>query len=89
MSAVGIDVVSFGRSSDLLMILVLGGIGWLYGGMLGTALFLISREILADLNPIYWQFWLGLLLILLVLFAKGGARGLFVAAYRGMTAKWA
>ncbi|HEY5211098.1 MAG TPA: ABC transporter permease [Stellaceae bacterium] len=84
---VGIDVVSFGRSSDILMMLVVGGVGWLYGGIMGAALFLVSREILADMNPTYWQFWLGLLLILLVFFARGGLHGILLAAYRGPRAR--
>ncbi len=84
---VGIDVVSFGRSSDLLMLLVLGGLGWLYGGMVGAALFLLSRDILSDLNPTYWQFWLGILLILLVFFARGGIHGILTAAYRRLFAR--
>lgn len=72
---VSIDVLGFGRSADLLLILILGGTGSLYGAMLGAIVFMVGRHLLADVNPQYWQFWLGLLLIFVVLFARGGIVG--------------
>ncbi len=76
---VGIDVFGFQRSAELLIMLVLGGTGYLYGGPLGAAVFMILQDYLANLNPVYWQFWLGMLLVLLVLFARGGLMGALVA----------
>lgn len=76
---VGIDVFGFQRSAEIMIMLVLGGTGYLYGGPLGAAVFMILQDYLADLNPVYWQFWLGLLLVLLVLFARGGLMGALVA----------
>jgi branched-chain amino acid transport system permease protein len=76
---VGIDVFGFQRSADIMIMLVLGGTGYLYGGPLGAAVFMILQDYLANLNPVYWQFWLGLLLVLLVLFARGGLMGALVA----------
>jgi branched-chain amino acid transport system permease protein len=75
---VGIDVLSFGRSADLMIMLVLGGVGWLYGGFVGAALFIVAQDVLSNINPIFWQFWLGLLLVLLVFFARGGLVGTLV-----------
>jgi len=72
---VSIDVLSFPRSAELLLILVLGGTGSLYGAMLGTIVFMVAHHMLADVNPQYWQFWLGLLLVVVVLFAKEGIMG--------------
>lgn len=72
---VGLDVFGFPRSADLMIMLVLGGIGRLYGGLVGAAVFMVAHHWLSDLNPIYWQFWLGLLLVLVVLFARGGILG--------------
>ncbi len=72
---VGLDVFGFPRSADLMIMLVLGGAGRLYGGLLGAAVFMIAHHLLSDLNPIYWQFWLGLLLVVVVLFARGGILG--------------
>jgi len=72
---VGLDVFGFPRSADLMIMLVLGGAGRLYGGLVGAAVFMIAHHWLSDLNPIYWQFWLGLLLVVVVLFARGGLLG--------------
>jgi branched-chain amino acid transport system permease protein len=72
---VGLDVFGFPRSADLMIMLVLGGTGRLYGGLVGAAVFMVAHHYLSDLNPIYWQFWLGLLLVVVVLFARGGILG--------------
>jgi branched-chain amino acid transport system permease protein len=72
---VGLDVFGFPRSADLMIMLVLGGAGRLYGGVLGAAVFMLAHHYLSDLNPIYWQFWLSLLLVVVVLFARGGILG--------------
>lgn len=73
---VSLDVLAFSRSAELLLMLVLGGAGCLYGALIGTVLFMAAHHYLADLNPQYWQFWLGALLVLVVLFARDGVMGL-------------
>jgi len=73
---VGLDSLGFPRSADLVIMLVLGGAGHLYGALVGAAVFMVLQDYLANLNPVYWQFWLGLLLVLIVLFARGGLLGL-------------
>jgi branched-chain amino acid transport system permease protein len=72
---VGIDTLGFPRSAELLVMLVLGGVGRLYGGLLGAAIFMLAQDYLAGLSPVYWQLGIGLLLIAVVLFAKGGVLG--------------
>ncbi|MEP7182186.1 MAG: branched-chain amino acid ABC transporter permease [Betaproteobacteria bacterium] len=72
---VGLDVFGFPRSADLMIMLVLGGAGRLYGGLVGAAVFMIAHHYLSDLNPVYWEFWLGLLLVVVVLVARGGILG--------------
>ena len=72
---VALDVLSFNRSAELLLILVLGGSGSLYGAMLGTIVFMAAHHVLSDMNPEYWQFWLGAMLMLIVLFARDGVMG--------------
>jgi branched-chain amino acid transport system permease protein len=72
---VGLEVLGFTRSAELLIILVLGGTGRLYGGLIGAPLFMLAQNTLSGLNPAYWQFWLGLLLVAAVLFARGGLLG--------------
>jgi branched-chain amino acid transport system permease protein len=79
---VGIDVFGFQRSAELMIMLVVGGTGYLYGGLLGAAVFMILQDYLANLNAVYWQFWLGSLLVLLVLFARGGLIGGFLTLRR-------
>ena len=64
---VGIDVLGFPRSAELLIMVVLGGAGRLYGALVGAAVFMVAQDYLANLNPVYWQFWLGLLLVVVVL----------------------
>ena len=72
---VGLDSLGFPRSAELLIILVLGGTGRLYGALIGAIVFMAAQDYIAGLNPAYWQFWIGLLLIVIVLFARGGILG--------------
>jgi branched-chain amino acid transport system permease protein len=64
--------LSFQRSADVLVILIIGGTGRLYGGFVGAIVFLLLREWLAELSPVYWYFWIGLLLIIVVAFFRRG-----------------
>ena len=64
---VGLDTLGFPRSAELLVMLVLGGVGRLYGAILGPAAFMIAQDLLSGINPVYWQFWLGVLLVAFVL----------------------
>ncbi len=61
---VGLNAISFELSGGVLIMLVLGGVGWLYGAFIGTPLYMIAQDMLAKLDPVYWLFWLGLLLVL-------------------------
>jgi len=79
---VALDVLAFNRSAELLLILVLGGSGSLYGAILGTIVFMSAHHVLSDLNPEYWQFWLGALMLVIVLFARDGVMGGVRAAAR-------
>ena len=72
---VGLDSLGFQRSAEVLIMLVLGGTGRLYGAIVGTAVFMVAQDVLAGIDPVYWQFWLGLLLVTFVLFARGGILG--------------
>ncbi len=66
------EVLSFQRSADVLVILVIGGAGFLYGGFVGALAFIFLRDLFAALNPIYWYFWIGLMLVLTVTFFRRG-----------------
>jgi branched-chain amino acid transport system permease protein len=72
---VGIDVLSFQRSADLLIMLIIGGAATLYGGFIGAAAFLLAQDRLAAMNPQYWLLWLGILLIVMTLYVRGGILG--------------
>jgi len=72
---VGIDVLGFQRSADLLIMLIVGGTATLYGGFVGAAVFLLAQDRLASLSPEYWLFWLGLLLVVVTLYLDGGVVG--------------
>jgi branched-chain amino acid transport system permease protein len=63
---VSLDVIAFHRSADVMLTLVLGGVGYLYGGLIGALLFKFAQSWLSDLTPEYWQFWLGLVFVALV-----------------------
>lgn len=67
---VSLDVVDFHRSADVLLVLVLGGSGYLYGGLLGAVVFRIMQDWLSGLTPQYWQFWVGLVLVVVVLVGR-------------------
>ena len=73
---ISIDQLSFSRSAEVMLMLVLGGAGSLYGALLGAIVFMTAHHLLSGIDPQYWQFWLGILLILVVLFARGGIMGL-------------
>jgi branched-chain amino acid transport system permease protein len=64
------DVFSFERSADLLLVLVIGGTGYLYGGLIGAVVFKLLQEFFSTLTPQYWLFWIGLVLVLIVLVGR-------------------
>jgi branched-chain amino acid transport system permease protein len=72
---VGVDVLSFSRSADVLVMLVLGGPGRRYGGLIGAAVYVVARDQLAAVDPRYWMGGLGIVLVVVVLFAPGGVLG--------------
>ena len=72
---VSLGALSFERSAELVTILVIGGTGRLYGGVFGAIVYLIAKDQLSGVNPQYWYFWIGLLLIAVVLFLPEGILG--------------
>lgn len=65
-----LDVFSFERSADLILVLVLGGTGYLYGGLIGAVVFKLLQETFSILTPQYWLFWIGLVLVVIVLIGR-------------------
>ncbi len=72
---VALDSLSFQRSAEVLVMLILGGAGRLYGGLVGAIIFMVARDQLAGMNPQYWYFWLGLLLVAVIIFLPNGILG--------------
>jgi branched-chain amino acid transport system permease protein len=72
---VGLGVLSLERSGTILIMLIIGGVGQLYGAFIGVPLYMIAQDRFAAIDPVYWYFWIGLFMVLLVLFARGGVLG--------------
>ena len=66
----GAAALIFHRSADLMLILVIGGTGWLYGGIAGAIVFKLLQDVIASITPQYWTFWIGLFLVVLVLVGR-------------------
>ena len=79
---VGLTVLTFERSGEIVIMLIFGGIGRLYGAFVGATLYMIAQDQLSEIDPIFWEFWIGLLLVLIVMFARGGVLGLLDRAMR-------
>jgi branched-chain amino acid transport system permease protein len=68
---VSLDVLEFHRSAEVLLALVIGGAGYLYGGIIGAVVFKLIQDALATATPQYWQFWIGVVLVAIVLIGRG------------------
>jgi branched-chain amino acid transport system permease protein len=64
---VSLDVLEFHRSADLMLVLIIGGAGYLYGGVIGAVIFKLLQDMIAIVTPQYWQFWIGFVLVVFVL----------------------
>jgi branched-chain amino acid transport system permease protein len=65
-----LSMLSIDRSADVLLILIIGGTGYLYGGLVGALIYRLVQDYLSDLTARYWQFWIGLLLVAIVLVGR-------------------
>jgi branched-chain amino acid transport system permease protein len=65
-----LDVFEFHRSADVMLVLVVGGTGWLYGGVVGAMVFTLLQNFISAITPQYWTFWIGLFLVVLVLVGR-------------------
>jgi len=64
--------LSFQRSADVLVILIIGGAGRLYGGFIGAIVFILLQDFVSAMSPVYWYFWIGLLPVIIVSFFRKG-----------------
>lgn len=65
-----LDVFAFDRSADVMLLLVIGGTGWLYGGVAGAVVFKLLQDAISSVTPQYWTFWIGLFLVILMLVGR-------------------
>jgi branched-chain amino acid transport system permease protein len=72
---VSLESLGFQRSADVLVMLIVGGTGRLYGGLVGAVVYMIARDQFSGLNPQFWYFWIGLLLIAIVMLLPDGLLG--------------
>jgi len=79
-------VFSLERSADLLLVLIIGGTGYLYGGLIGAVIYKFLQDWIANLTPQYWQFWIGLVLVVIVLVGRERMAG-WVRAVRSAIAR--
>jgi branched-chain amino acid transport system permease protein len=73
---VGLNVLGFELAGELLVMLILGGVGRIYGAFVGPVVYLVAQDYLAKQFPEYWYFGIGFILVLVVIFAPGGILGL-------------
>jgi branched-chain amino acid transport system permease protein len=74
---VSLSFLSLERSGTILIMLIIGGVGRLYGAFIGVPLYMIAQNRFSEIDPVYWYFWIGLLMVLVVVFARGGVLGVF------------
>jgi branched-chain amino acid transport system permease protein len=79
-------VFSFERSADLMLVLVIGGTGYLYGGLIGAVVFRMLQEVFSTITPQYWQFWIGLVLVVIVLIGRERMSG-WIGSVRALLAR--
>jgi branched-chain amino acid transport system permease protein len=65
-----LSMLAIERSADALLILIIGGTGYLYGGLLGALIYRFLQDYLSDLTARYWQFWIGLVLVMIVMYGR-------------------
>lgn len=75
-------VMYWTRSGDLMVMVILGGMGTLFGPVMGAVVFLLLEEFLSQITE-YWALIMGPLLLLIVLFGRGGIMGMLGRAGRG------
>jgi branched-chain amino acid transport system permease protein len=74
---VSLSFLSLERSGTVLIMLIIGGVGQLYGAFIGVPLYMVAQNRFSEIDPVYWYFWIGLLMVVVVVFARGGVLGLF------------
>ncbi len=65
-----LDVLDFHRSADVMLALIIGGAGWLWGGLVGAIAFKVLHDLISAVTAQYWTFWIGLFLVVLMMVGR-------------------
>jgi branched-chain amino acid transport system permease protein len=65
-----LDAFDFHRSADVMLALVIGGAGWLWGGLAGALAFKVLHDLISAVTVQYWTFWIGAFLVVLMLVGR-------------------
>jgi branched-chain amino acid transport system permease protein len=79
---VSLSFLNLERSGTVLIMLIIGGVGRLYGAFIGVPLYMIAQNRFSEIDPVYWYFWIGVLMVAIVVFARGGILGFFERFWR-------
>lgn len=83
---VSLDVLSFQKSADGLMVLTIGGTGYLYGGVVGALFYKLIQDAVSNITPQYWQFWIGLMLVTFVLLGRERPHAILLSLFARIAA---
>lgn len=72
---VALKSMSFSLSAEILVMLILGGVGRLYGAFVGPAIYMVAQDIIAKNDPVFWTFWIGLILLIVTIVGSNGIVG--------------
>lgn len=84
---VGLDAFQLLLSGTVVIMLVLGGAGRLYGALLGAFVYVLVHDFAAAINPFYWTLAIGVMLLLIVRFAPDGLMSLLETGWRKLASR--
>jgi branched-chain amino acid transport system permease protein len=72
---VALKSISFSLSAEVLVMLILGGVGRLYGAFIGPAIYMVAQDAIAKNDPVFWTFWIGVILLIVTIAGSNGVVG--------------
>jgi branched-chain amino acid transport system permease protein len=72
---VALKSISFSLSAEGLVMLILGGVGRLYGAFVGPAIYMVAQDAIAKNDPVFWTFWIGVILLIVTIAGSNGVLG--------------
>jgi len=79
---VSLEAFGFALSAEAMVMLILGGLGRLYGAIIGTVIFMVVHHTAASIDPFNWLFVIGTMVLIVVYFVPEGFMGLPVKLRR-------